>query len=85
MTAALKLVKDITGKRDYINRLIQSEPKTGVLFTDFIQQTVDRKAKRMGNSYRKNYETLIKHVNDFSEIYEADIFTLLNQRYEKKT
>lgn len=79
MTAALRLIqgtqRNVYGKRDYINRLIQSEPKTGVLFVDFIQQTVDRKAKRMGDSYRKNYETLIKHVADFSEHYEADIFT----------
>jgi len=73
--AALRLVKDISGKRDYINRLILSEPKTGVLFTDFIGQTVIRKAKRMGASYQKGYKTLIHHLNEFSEEYEADIFT----------
>jgi len=75
MNTALKLVKDLSGKRDYINRLIESEPKTGVLFTDFINQTVIRKAKRMGDSYKHNYKTLINHLTTFSEYYEANIFT----------
>jgi len=75
MNTALKLVKDLSGKRDYINRLIQSEPKTGVLFSDFITETVERKAKRMGANYQKGYKTLVSHLNEFSEVYEADIFT----------
>jgi len=75
MNTALKLVHNANGKRDYINRLIQSEPKTGVLFTDFIAQTVERKSKRMGDSYKSNYNTLIHHLTGFSEAYEADIYT----------
>lgn len=75
MNTALKLVHNANGKRDYINRLIQSEPKTGVLFVDFIDQTVLRKAKRMGASYVKGYNTLVNHLKAFAEEYEADIFT----------
>lgn len=75
---ALRLVqggRTLSGKRDYINRLTQSEPKTGVLFADFITQTAARKAKRMGESYQKGYRTLVQHLHGFSEANEADIFT----------
>lgn len=75
MNTALKLVHSAAGKRDYINRLILSEPKTGVLFTDFIEQTLAKKAKRRGESYAKGYNTLIKHVKAFSVEYEAEIYT----------
>ena len=75
MNTALKLVHNANGKRDYINRLIQSEPRTGVLFTEFITQTVARKAKRMGESYKNSYNSLIRHLDAFSEEYQADIFT----------
>lgn len=75
MSTALKLVKDVSGKRDYINRLVQSEPKTGVLFSDFITDTVARKSKRMGDSYRTNYNSLLNHIKGFSEAYDAAIYT----------
>lgn len=75
MNTALKLVQNGNSKRDYINKLVESEPKTGVLFTNFINQTVTRKSKRMGESYRKNYDTLVKHINDFSSTFDANIFT----------
>jgi len=75
MGAALQLVKDSSGKRDYINRLIESEPKTGVLFSDFIKDTVARKSKRLGDSYRTNYNSLLNHLYGFSEEYEANIYT----------
>lgn len=75
MNTALKLVHSANGKRDYINRLIQSEPRTGVLFTDFIEQTVARKSKRIGESSKSNYQTLIYHLKLFSELYQADIYT----------
>lgn len=79
MTAALRIVqgtqRDSYGKKDYINRLISSEPKTGVLFSEFIHQTVSRKAKRMGESYSNNYKTLIHHIEGFAEEYQANIYT----------
>lgn len=43
---ALKLVHNNfqpEGKKDYINHLSQLEPKTGVLFSEFITLTITRK------------------------------------------
>lgn len=75
MNTVLKLVKDLSGKRDYINRLVESEPKTGVLFKDFVKETALRKSKRMSEMYVKNYSTLIFHLNAFSKEYDAVIYT----------
>lgn len=75
MNATLKIVHKANGTNDYINHLIQSEPKTGVLFTDFIEQTTRRKARRMGESYQKNYKTLTNHLLTFSEKYNATLYT----------
>jgi len=75
MITALKLVKGASGKRDYINRLVESEPKTGVLFRDFVSETALRKSKRMSPMYTKNYATLIYHLDGFSAEFDADIFT----------
>lgn len=75
MNTVLKIVKDLSGKRDYINRLTQSEPRTGVLFKDFVKETALRKSKRMGESYVKNYNTLIFHLNEFADQFDANIYT----------
>jgi integrase len=78
MNTALKLVhgtREQSGKKDYINKLAQMEPKTGVLFSEFIFKTVARKAKRMGESYLRSYKTLIHHLNGFSREHDANIFT----------
>jgi len=75
MRTALKLVHNANHKRDYINKLIQNEPKTGVLFSEFVKDTIDRKAKRMGESYKKNYTTLIHHLTNFSAQYDAVVYT----------
>lgn len=72
---ALKISYNATGKRDYINHMISSEPKTGKLFTNFISETVAKKAKRMGENYKNSYNSLIRHLEGFSEDYEANIFT----------
>jgi integrase len=76
MTTALKLVHStIPGKKDYINRVIQSEPKTGVLFRDFIIDTVAKKARRMGESYQTNYKSLLVRLDQFCAANDADIYT----------
>jgi integrase len=62
-------------KRDYINRSAMMEPKTGVLFSDFISHTVARRKNLRGNTFAKNYQTLINHLNLFSEKFEARIYT----------
>lgn len=45
-----------------------------MLFTDFIEFILKKKAKLKG-SYAPLYDTLISHINVFSEINECDIFT----------
>lgn len=75
MVFPLRIVQGTKGKKDYINNLITSEPKTGVLFVDFINQTISRKAKRNSKSYGRSYKTLIKHIEEFSLINDANIFT----------
>jgi len=62
-------------QHDYVNRSALLEPKTGVLFTDFIKKTIARKSRHMGESYGKNYQTLIYHLKKFSRIYNATIYT----------
>src|SRR3989304_2453989 len=75
MTFPLRIVQGTLGKKDYINDLITTEPKTGVLFSDFITQTIFRKAKRNSKSYSKSYKTLIKLIEEFSKVNDANIFT----------
>lgn len=72
------LVKDLVEeplRKTYINEGIQLEPKFGVLFIDFVQKTVERKKKRMGESYPRNYHTLIYHINKFCEKNDCIIYT----------
>jgi len=78
MNTALRLVKSdlqVATKRDYVNNQNQSEPRQGVLFQDFIQTTTTRKAKRMGESYKQNYNTIIYHLKRFSELNDVNIYT----------
>jgi integrase len=69
------LVPQENKKRDYINNINQLEPKTGVLFSDFIKNTINRKSKRMGDSYKHNYNTLIYHINNFCIENDVNIYT----------
>lgn len=71
---ALKLIKE-NRKKDYINYASIYEPKTGVLFSDFITQIVARKSKRLGVNYVKNYNTLLHHLKRFSTAFDATIYT----------
>jgi len=63
------------GKKDYINKLHASEPKHGYHMVDFISDMVRRKLNRMGGSYKTNYDTLIYHLNKFSDINDVVLFT----------
>ena len=76
MSAALKLIHSNfpdAGKKDYINKFRQNEPKTGVFFIDFIRDTAGRKARRMGETYKRNYETVIRHIEQFSNLFDVNI------------
>jgi len=73
MNAALKLVDQ--PKKDYINRYLSSQPKEGVLFSDFIRTTATRKAKRMSATYLNTYTTLISHLEKFSKQNDVSLYT----------
>ena len=74
---ALKLVHNAhqPTRRDYINHAASMEPRTGVLFSDFIEKTIARKANRMCKNYSRNYKTLIGHLDGFSRTHQATIYT----------
>lgn len=61
--------------KDYVNYSRTHEPKKGVLFVDFVEQTINRKHRRYKSSYLRNYMTLIYHVNNFCNIHNAIIYT----------
>lgn len=73
---ALRLVDKAarSPQKDYINHHKLTEPKTGVLFTDFIQRTVDRRQRRMGDTFGKNYLTMMRHIEAFSLENDATIY-----------
>lgn len=76
MTKFKYLIMDtLIERKDYINNLTSSEPKTGVLFVDFISNIIIKKSRRMGSSYGNNYKTLIMHLNNFCEINNAVLYT----------
>lgn len=80
MTAVLKFKHEvgplhIVGRKNYINKQVQSSPLQNVKFTDFIKQTVSFKARHNGPSYVKVYNSLIGHLKSFEELYDVDIIT----------
>ena len=61
--------------KNYINEQRNNEPKTGVYFKDFINQTVQKKQRRFNQKYQRPYKTLIYHLDNFSNKFQAEIFT----------
>lgn len=68
-------MEDFIVKKDYINQANLMQPKTGVLFIDFISNIIEKKSKRMGVSYSRNYKTLIYHLNRFCEETGCILYT----------
>lgn len=78
METALRITHslDPTGKKkDYISNYNASEPKYGVLFTDFIRKTVTQKQRRMSNSYTETYQSLISLLNKFTHDNDVTLYT----------
>lgn len=77
MTTAIQIVHNASSgpKKDYVNRIRMMEPKTGVLFVNFIDKVVSRRKKRKSASYEKNYKILIRHINEFSDKNNAVLYT----------
>lgn len=64
----------ITTKKDYINYQRLAEPKTGVLFKDFINNILIKKSKRLKDSSNKNYKILLYHLDNFSKEFNCDLY-----------
>lgn len=62
-------------KYNYINPYTNSAPKTDVLFTDFINLLVLKKAKRYTKSYVNSYKSLITHILNFCIENNCDLYT----------
>lgn len=65
----------ISYKKDYINHFKAKEPRTGVLFCDFIEEMIAKKARRRSASFPQQYRSVINHIKRFCEIYNCEIFT----------
>lgn len=64
-----------SSQKDYVNHAALMEPKKNVLFVDFIEKTTKKKERRMKKSYMRNYKTLIKILNNFSNDNNAILYT----------
>lgn len=62
-------------KNDYINHFKENKPKEGVYLVDFIEYYTTKKSRRRSESFVDQYKTLSHHINEFSEKYDAEIFT----------
>lgn len=51
------------------------KPLEGIHMADFIRETVEKKARRKSAHYPACYDALIKHLQEFSEKYDCDIYT----------
>jgi integrase len=69
------LVQPRQARKDYINHFRQSKPLEGVYFADFIREVVEKKSRRKSAQYPAVYDAIIKHLRQFSEEYDCDIFT----------
>jgi len=65
----------LISKKDYINRNKSNVPKEGMLFVDYIKLAVNKKKRRMGENYGSNYTTVITHLNAFSKLHNATLYT----------
>lgn len=62
-------------KKNYINYSKQFKPIEDVYFADFFQEIIEKRSKRRSEKYPAVYDAIIKHLNNFSEQHNCDIFT----------
>jgi len=77
METALKLAYSapVEKQKTYVNDHMRLEPKVGVRFTDFIEGTLNRRSRRMSENSKKNYRSLAKLIEKFSNENNAKILT----------
>lgn len=47
----------------------------GIYFADFIQEMLEKRSRRKSVHYAAVYDAIVKHINEFSSLYNCDIFT----------
>lgn len=47
----------------------------GIYFTDFIREVLEKRSRRKSEGYAAVYDTIIKHIDNFSSMYDCDIYT----------
>lgn len=62
-------------KKDYVNVDIFEEPKTGVLFIDFVKNIVKIKGGRNSKSFSNNYKTIVGHIEEFCGLSDTVLYT----------
>ncbi|MBT9871980.1 hypothetical protein GPL06_03945 [Bacteroides salyersiae] len=58
-----------------MNHFRQTKPLEGIYFTDFIREILEKRNRRKSEHYAAVYDAIIKHVENFSEEFDCDIFT----------
>ena len=51
------------------------KPLEGILFTDFLRETLEKRSRRKSANYAAIYDAIIKHVEAFSVEFDCDIYT----------
>jgi len=62
-------------KKDYINYNILHKPKSGVYFTEFMKDMINRRSRRFSESYSSNYITILHHIDDFCRSNDVVLYT----------
>lgn len=70
-----EITKSIIHSKDYINHFSKNTPKENVLFSDFIELIVSRKSRRFSDNYIPQYNTIIRHINNFCDENNCILYT----------
>ena len=72
---AIYPVQPRTARKDYINHFRQEKPLEGIFFTTFTREVLEKRSRRKSEHYAAVYDAIIKHIDNFSEEFDCDIYT----------
>lgn len=68
-------VPTVQVRKDYINHFRQAKPIEGIYFTGFMREVLEKRSRRKSANYAVVYDAIMKHIDQFSKLYDCDIFT----------
>lgn len=68
-------VPTVQVRKDYINHFRQEKPLEGICFTGFMREVLEKRSRRKSANYAVVYDAIMKHIDQFSKLYDCDIFT----------